>query len=108
MKFLIDQQLPPLLAEWLRQEGFEASHVRELGLSTASDALVWQTAVQTGSVVVTKDEDFIRFRQASGQAGVVRVRLGNCSNLDLIARIQSLWPAVLERLRLGDRLVQLR
>lgn len=108
MKFLIDQQLPPLLAEWLRQEGFEASHVRELGLSTASDAAIWKAAIRMDAVVVTKDEDFIRFHHGSGEARVVWVRMGNCSNLDLIARVQSLWPAVLERLRLGDRLVQLR
>jgi predicted nuclease of predicted toxin-antitoxin system len=108
LKFLVDQQLPPLLAEWLRREGFEASHVRELGLSAASDEVIWRTASQIDAVVITKDEDFIRFHHGTGEARVVWIRMGNCSNPDLIARVQSLWPAVLERLRLGDRLVQLR
>lgn len=105
---MVDQQLPPLLADWLRREGFEASHVRELGLSAASDEVIWRTASQTHAVVITKDEDFIRFRHATGGARVVWVRMGNCSNPDLIARVQSLWPAVLERLHAGDGLVQLR
>jgi len=38
MKLWLDAQLPPLLAEWINQQGFgvQASAVRELGLRDAT------------------------------------------------------------------------
>lgn len=31
MKFLVDEQLPKLLAEWINTKGFDAIHVATLG-----------------------------------------------------------------------------
>jgi predicted nuclease of predicted toxin-antitoxin system len=35
--FLVDAQLPPVLAEALRGTGFEAIHVADIGLVTETD-----------------------------------------------------------------------
>jgi predicted nuclease of predicted toxin-antitoxin system len=43
--FLIDAQLPPLLAEALRNAGCEAVHVADLGLLTATDRQIWDEAL---------------------------------------------------------------
>jgi predicted nuclease of predicted toxin-antitoxin system len=32
LRFLVDQQLPPAMAAWLREQGFDAKHVREIDL----------------------------------------------------------------------------
>ena len=58
MQFLIDAQLPPALADFLVAEGHEAEHVGEVGLLTADDSEIWAYAMETGAVIVTKDEDF--------------------------------------------------
>ena len=58
MKFLIDAQLPPALARWLREAGHEASHVEDDGLRDAEDGAIWAHALKTGAIIVTKDEDF--------------------------------------------------
>ena len=39
MKFLVDAQLPPALAHWLRGAGHEAQAVGEVGLRDASDTV---------------------------------------------------------------------
>ena len=39
MKFLVDAQLPPMLAEWLRRAGHETKHVQDVDLRDADDAL---------------------------------------------------------------------
>jgi len=39
--FLVDAQLPPSLAEALRQAGCEAIHLVELGMLTATDEQIW-------------------------------------------------------------------
>ena len=38
MKFIVDAQLPPALARWLREQGHQAEHVAEAGLREAEDS----------------------------------------------------------------------
>ena len=57
MRFIVDVQLPPALAAWLIAQGHEAFHVFELVLTWANDAVIWQRAGATSSIIVTKDED---------------------------------------------------
>lgn len=58
MTFLVDAQLPPTLAGWLTQQGHTAQHVNDIGLREAEDTEIWNQALSTGAIVVTKDEDF--------------------------------------------------
>lgn len=44
MRFLIDTQLLPALARWLTQQGFEAEHVADQGMSYSSDREIWNRA----------------------------------------------------------------
>lgn len=37
MRFLVDENLSPILAELLRVAGHDASHVRDIGLQSASE-----------------------------------------------------------------------
>jgi predicted nuclease of predicted toxin-antitoxin system len=42
MRFLVDNQLPPSLARWLRDRGHEAEHVFEIGLHLLDDRALWE------------------------------------------------------------------
>jgi predicted nuclease of predicted toxin-antitoxin system len=53
MTFLIDAQLPPALAGWLREAGHDAVHVEDLGLRDANDGAIWQHALQTGAAIIS-------------------------------------------------------
>jgi predicted nuclease of predicted toxin-antitoxin system len=108
LKCIIDQQLPPVLAEWLRSHEIDAAHVRELGLQHASDAEIWARAVEDSAVVVTKDDDFVLLRHVRQNARVVWVRIGNCDNATLVRRFEQSWPAIYDRLNAGEGLVELR
>jgi hypothetical protein len=44
VKFLIDNNLSPLLAESLKAAGHDAIHVRDLGLQAATDEVVLEHA----------------------------------------------------------------
>jgi predicted nuclease of predicted toxin-antitoxin system len=37
VKFLVDNQLPPALAQYLRKRGFDCEHVLDVGLAEALD-----------------------------------------------------------------------
>ena len=58
MRSLLDQNLSPLLVELLARLGHDALHVRQLGMSRASDAEIMATARDDNRVVVSGDTDF--------------------------------------------------
>jgi len=107
MRFLIDTQLPKILAQRLREEGEEAEHVLDLAMAQSQDGVLWQHAITHGAVIVTKDEDFSEW-VLTGRAGpsVVWLRVGNCTNVELLAWLLPLWPEIVRDLEGGERLVE--
>ena len=84
----LDAQLSPRLAQWI-EETFEVEclHVRDLGLRNAEDPEIFQKARDALSVVMTKDEDFIRLVERKGPPPqVIWITSGNMPN----ARFKSL------------------
>lgn len=88
MKFLIDANLPPVLAEWLASKGHEAQHVCDLGLEQVPDRVIWAHAREVNACIVTKDEDFVLL-QALDRAGpsIVWIRIGNAVKTVLMQRL---------------------
>jgi len=58
MKFLVDNALSPLLSKGLREVGFEAVHVRDIGMHSASDQIIFEYAKEAAMTIVTADTDF--------------------------------------------------
>ena len=73
MKFLVDHQLPPAIADFFRERGHDSQHLLEIGMASSSDLEVYEYAVALGFIIVTKDEDFLylshRFGSDAGCCG---------------------------------------
>jgi predicted nuclease of predicted toxin-antitoxin system len=109
VKFLIDAQLPPALAEWLRQAGYESQSVRDAGLRDAEDFMIWQYAQTHGWVILTKDEDFaLRAMNTPEGPTVVWLRVGNTSNAALRAWLLPQLPDLVSLFRQGHSLIEVR
>lgn len=85
-RFLIDESLPPQLAEALRLAGHEAVHVQERGLSGLDDDAIYEAANEGGFIVVSTDLDFADERRFLGNVGLVVFRFRHGLSRDEIVR----------------------
>lgn len=89
--FLIDNNLPPSLVEWLVERGRAAIHVKNVGLAGASDNAVWDYAKEHSLSILTKDTDFDRLalQAPSLTAPVFRLVIGNATKAQLFSWLES-------------------
>lgn len=107
LEFLIDAQLPPALAGWLIERGHLAEHVRDVLTGQAPDSWIATYVRQRRKVLLSKDDDFA-LRHPPTDYMLVWLRCGNMSNRGLREWLAARWPMVEERLRAGERLVEVR
>ena len=76
MRFLLDQNISPVLVGLLVQAGHSAEHLRDLSLSMAPDDEVLAVAHQTGAVLVSSDTDFgeLLARSNASEPSVILLR----------------------------------
>jgi predicted nuclease of predicted toxin-antitoxin system len=93
VRFLIDAQLPPKLAQWLNDRNADAIHVSDIvnGLFLP-DIKLWNIARSEDRIIVTKDMDFFELSAVYGAPPrVIILRFGNCSNNMMLMNLSSAW-----------------
>jgi predicted nuclease of predicted toxin-antitoxin system len=107
VRYLVDAQLPPVLAEAMRHAGHDAVHVAEFGMANATDGAIWSEAISRSAVLVTKDRDFSLLRAAKRQGPIVLwVRVGNIDNRALIRQLLSAMPQIVEAVTRGEAVIE--
>lgn len=109
MKFWVDAQLPPLMAEWLVSDfGLDASTLHAIGLRNAPDTVIFQALRQPETVIVSKDEDFVDLiTRLSAPPQLLWVTCGNVTNRALRALMARAMPDALRLLSDGEPIVEL-
>ena len=103
MNLLIDQNLPPALADWFRKHGEAAVHVREIGMRDSSDHEIAAKAVRRQAVIITKDSDY----SIGMPVPVVWLRIGNATNRRLFEVLEKHWPEIKSGLARGEWVVSI-
>ena len=107
MRFLVGAQLPPALARWLVSKGHEAEHVSDRQMQSWSDGALWDYALASPAVIVTKDEDFAQRRILSDRGpAIVWIRLPNTRRATLLAWFEHTLPDILVALTRGEMLIE--
>jgi predicted nuclease of predicted toxin-antitoxin system len=90
MRFLADMGVAIRVVEWLRDEGYDARHLREEELQRLPDDQIFRKAVAENRVVLTFDLDFGEIVASSGRqkVSVVLFRLQNTRTPHVIERLK--------------------
>src|SRR5574337_1877299 len=101
LRIWVDAQLPPVVTRWIGDPAHvEAVHVSEIGLLTAEDPEIFESARSAGAIVMTKDEDFVQIQERRGvPPQLVWLTCGNISNSQLKLLLLSRWAQTVELLR---------
>lgn len=96
MKFIVDAQLPKLLAQWLRGKGYDAIHTLELpDKNRTGDDIINQLSLKEKRIVISKDSDFYdRYFRKIEPFKLIYLTTGNIPNTELI----NLFEKNLERI----------
>jgi predicted nuclease of predicted toxin-antitoxin system len=90
--FVLDMGISPKVLDVLRGRGLTAVHVQDIGLATADDAVILDTARQEGAVVITSDKDLANHVTMQGALSptVITLRLDNPTADEQIAALTAL------------------
>ena len=103
MRFLLDMNLPPALADRLRAEGHDAIHVLDAGLGNLPDRAIFEQAAEDRRIVVTFDLDFgeIAGFAGPGNSSIILLRLRSARQLHLLDRLRVAIARVGDALQTG-------
>jgi predicted nuclease of predicted toxin-antitoxin system len=111
MKIWIDAQLPPTLANWLRETfQIEAFSLRDLGLRDARDVEIFEAAQAENDevVIMTKDSDFVDLVCRLGiPPQILWLTCGNVTNRNLKRLLTGTFLAALAELAQGSAVVEI-
>jgi len=63
VKFLLDENMPFALTEFLRKKGYEAKHLKKIEKGGIKNGEVYKVAEEDDSWIVTRDSDFKNYRK---------------------------------------------
>ena len=63
--------------------------------------------METGAVIVTKDEDFIQIGRSAADPKIVWLRLGNVNRNALLDRISKALPQIIAAIEDGEHVIEI-
>lgn len=103
MRFLLDMGVDLRVAEWLRNGGHDALHLREQGLQRLADNQIFLKARSEGRIVITFDLDFgeIAALSSERQPSVILFRLRNTRTPHVVERLAAVLSRAATELEKG-------
>jgi predicted nuclease of predicted toxin-antitoxin system len=105
----LDNHLSPRLATWISQEfGEPCQQIRDVGMSRASDAMIFSAARVEARILITKDRDFAELVSRLGPPpAIVLLTCGNTSTAYLKAILRDKLARAFQLIGEGEALVEI-
>jgi Domain of unknown function (DUF5615) len=95
IRFHLDENGDPAVAEGLRRLGIDATTTQELGMLRASDEAHLEFARADNRVIFTQDADFLRLHaEGMGHAGIAYCHQHSRSIGQIIQGLTLIWDAL--------------
>ena len=110
MKFLVDTQLPPKLATYLSDRGYQSIHTTffEDG-HLLKDQEIIVIAKKEDRTIITKDSDFSEYFHLKGAPPrILLIEFGNMKNTELFDLFDQFFEEVISAFEEGSKLVLFR
>jgi len=105
--FLADMGISQTTVKWLKEQGFDAFHVRDMNMHRATDTEILEKARNDKHIVLTCDLDFGEILSATGEdcPSVIIFRLENETPEHINKRLKQVLQESLEALLKGAIIV---
>lgn len=95
MRLLFDENLSPRLPNRLSDLFPNSLHVRDVGMKSAIDPIIWDYAKDNNLMIVSKDADMHDLSLVLGNPPkVIWLRLGNCSTAQVESSLRQNFDAI--------------
>ena len=103
MRFLVDMCMDVRVAQWLKDQGYDASHLRDEGLQRLANGDIFNRAISENRTILTFDLDFGEIAALSKQkkTSVIVFRLNNTRVTHVIDRLKKILPILIDTLKEG-------
>ncbi|WP_020598149.1 DUF5615 family PIN-like protein [Spirosoma panaciterrae] len=107
LRFIVDTQLPPVLASYLCRRGLDAVHTTHFTNGhLLADKTIREIAVHENRIIITKDSDFPDFYYKFGSPpSLFYLTLGNIRNNDLIDWLDRQLPTIIKLFEEGATMI---
>ena len=104
MKFIIDAQLPPRLARFLRENGHDVVHTDDLPLKERTpDTEIRRIAREDSRTVISKDDDFVQsYIIKHDPEQLLLISTGNIRNKELMVLFEKHLPTILAKFKFSN------
>ncbi|MGA0560643.1 DUF5615 family PIN-like protein [Larkinella sp. VNQ87] len=109
LRFLVDTQLPPILAAFLCRKGFDAIHTTFFSEGyLLEDEQISQIAIEHNRIIITKDNDFsMHYFLKGAPPKVLHLAVGNIRNRDLIDWLDTVLIAIVSSFESGSDMIEI-
>ena len=103
MRFLCDMGVSLKVTQWLREQGHEATHLREEGLQTLPNGEIFAKALSEKRAILTFDLDFGEIAAFSREerTSVIVFRLRNTRTPNVINRLSAVFAESFDSIQKG-------